>query len=51
METELTKITKYIRIFNNPPNQKSFNEANEYLLQVYKKWGTCNVSEIKNLLK
>tara|TARA_B100000767_G_C19462556_1_gene408678 strand:+ start:471 stop:626 length:156 start_codon:yes stop_codon:yes gene_type:complete len=51
MVTELTEITKYIRIYNNPSNEKAYNEACEYLLQVHRKWGTCDVSLIKNLLK
>ena len=51
MTTELTEIKKYTRIYNNPPNEQAFTIANNYLLEVYKKWGTCNVSTIQNLIK
>lgn len=51
MKTELTEIKKYTIIYNNPPNKQAFTIANNYLLEVYKKWGTCNVSTIQNLIK
>ena len=48
METELTDIKKYTRIYNNPPNAEAFIKAVKILAKYHKQYGTIDVSIIKN---
>ena len=51
METELTKIKKYTRIYNNPPNAEAFTKAIKILAKYHEQYGTIDVSIIQNLIK
>ena len=51
MTTELTEITRNIKIYNNPPNEQAFTKAIKILTKYHKKYGTIDVSTIQNLIK
>ena len=51
MRTELTDIQKWVRLYNNPTNEKEFTNALRELSKVHKKYGTIDINIIKELIK
>jgi len=51
MITEITELRKYIKIYNNPPNDKAFAKAEKHLMKVHESYGTIDINTIKNLIK
>lgn len=50
MRTEITDIAKWIRVYNNPVNEIEFVKAMRELEKVHKKYGTIDISTIKQLI-
>lgn len=50
MSTEITDIQRWIRQYNNPASEKEFENARVNLVKVHKKYGTVDVSIIKQLI-
>ena len=51
METEITELRKWLRVWKYPPNDSAFNEAERHLTKVHNKYGTVDISIIKQLIK
>ncbi len=50
MRTEITDIAKWIRVYNNPTSESEFNKAMRELKKVHNKYGTIEISIIKQLI-
>ena len=50
MRTEITDIQMWIRVYNNPTSESEFNKAMRELEKVHKKYGTIDISTIKQLI-
>lgn len=50
MRTEITDIAKWIRVYNNPTSQSEFAKAERELKKVHNKYGTIEISIIKQLI-
>ena len=50
MRTEITDIAKWIRVYNNPTSEIEFNKAMRELKKVHNKYGTIEISIIKQLI-
>lgn len=50
MTTEITDIQKWIRQYNNPTSEKEWENARAKLAKVHDKYGTVDVSIIKQLI-
>jgi len=51
METEITEIARWVRIYNNPNSYRQFNIAFAYLKKVHDKYGTIDINIIKQLTR
>jgi len=51
MRTELTEISKWLRLYNNPTSEQEFANALRELNKVHKKYGTIDISIIKQLTR
>lgn len=51
METELTDISKWVRMYNNPKTTMEFNKAFQELKKVHDKYGTIDINQIKSIIK
>lgn len=51
MRTELTDISKWTKIYNNPKSYEEFKRAERELLKVHDKYGTIDVNIIKQLIQ
>lgn len=50
MTTEITHIQKLLRQYNDPTSEKEFVKAMRELEKVHKKYGTIDISIIKQLI-
>ena len=50
MRTELTDIEKWLREYKNPTSQSEWLKAMRELEKVHKKYGTIDISIIKQLI-
>lgn len=50
MKTELTDIQKWLREYNNPTSKNEWTKAMRELEKVHKKYGTIDISIIKQLI-
>lgn len=50
MQTELTDIQKWLRIYNNPKSAAEFEKAIKELQKVHDKYGTIDINTIKSLI-
>lgn len=50
MQTELTDISKWLYMYNNPKSEHEFNKAINELQKVHSKYGTIDLSIIKQLI-
>lgn len=50
MRTELTDIQKWLREYRNPTSQSEWLKAMRELEKVHKKYGTIDISIIKQLI-
>lgn len=50
MTTELTDIQKWVRVYNNPTSEGEWLKAMRELEKVHKKYGTIDISTIKQLI-
>lgn len=50
MKTELTDIKKWLGMYNNPRTTAEFNRAEKELAKVHRKYGTVDISIIKQLI-
>lgn len=50
MRTELTDIQKWLRQYNNPISQSEWEKALRELEKVHRKYGTIDISIIKQLI-
>jgi hypothetical protein len=50
MRTELTDIQMWIRQYNNPTSQSEFVKAERELNKIHSKYGTIDISIIKQLI-
>ncbi len=51
MQTELTDIAKWLRVYNNPKSAAEFEKAIKELQKVHNKYGTIEISIIKSLIQ
>lgn len=51
MRTELTDIKKWVAMYNNPKSEREFNKAERELKKVHDKYGTIDISIIKQLIQ
>ncbi len=51
MKTELTEIKRQLKIYRFSNNQKHIDNAIIYLNKVHKKYGTIEISQIKNIIR
>lgn len=50
MRTELTDIQKWVRVYNNPTSESEWTKALKALEKVHNKYGTIDISIIKQLI-
>jgi hypothetical protein len=50
MGTELTDIQKWTKMYTNPKTEQEFEKAFQELKKVHKKYGTIDISIIKQLI-
>ena len=50
MRTELTDISKWLYMYSNPKSEAEFNRAERELNKVHNKYGTIDLSIIKQLI-
>jgi hypothetical protein len=50
MRTEITDIAKWLREYNNPTSESEWVKAMHKLERVHKKYGTIDISIIKQLI-
>jgi hypothetical protein len=50
MRTEIDDIQKWLRVYNNPTSEQAFKKAERELRKVHDKYGTVNISTIKQLI-
>jgi hypothetical protein len=50
MRTEITDIQRWVREYNNPTSEQQFVKAMRELEKVHNKYGTIDVSIIKQLI-
>ena len=51
MRTELTDIKRWLHVYNNPKSEREFNKAERELKKVHNKYGTIDISIIKQLIQ
>jgi hypothetical protein len=51
MKTEITDIKKWIGIYTNPKTWQEFDVAQRELKKVHNKYGTIDISIIKQLIQ
>jgi len=51
IKTEITELIKFRNQYENATTEARFIEAEEYLCKVHDKFGTIEVSAIRNLIK
>ena len=49
MRTELTDIKKWVAMYSNPKSKQEFDVAQKELKKVHNKYGTIDISIIKQL--
>ncbi len=50
MRTEITDIQKWLKVYHNPTCESAFKKAERELKKVHDKYGTVDVSIIKQLI-
>ncbi len=51
MKTELTEIKRHITILKSNADNKEKEKSANYLRKVHKKYGTIEISQIKNIIR